>query len=130
MHKDAVYTDKVFPPTGPYSQAVRMSEAKTLIYTSSVVALDTEWNVIGVGDVEAQTRKTLENLVAILAEAGATLDNVIKMTVYLTDITLMPQVAKVRSEFFKAPFPASTTVPINALALPELLLEIDVVAAS
>lgn len=126
--KEIIYTAKSFPPRGPYAQAIKVSEARTTIYTGTITALDVDWNVVGVGDIREQTRVTIENLKHILEAAGATLADVVKTNWYLVNIAHMPIVAEVRNEMFQGAVPASGTIPINHLYYPELLLEMDAIA--
>lgn len=126
--KEVIFHPEVFPPRGPYAQAIKVSEASKTIYTGTITALDVDWNVVGVGDIREQTRVTIKNLELILEAAGATLADVVKTTWYLVDITHMPIVAEIRNEMFKGAVPASGTVPINNLYYPELLLEMEAVA--
>ncbi|MFD2611172.1 RidA family protein [Paenibacillus gansuensis] len=126
--KEIVFTPEVLPPRGPYAQAIKVSNVTSTIYTGTITALDVDWNVVGAGDIRAQTRKTIENLELILAAAGATLADVVKTTWYLTDITHMPIVAEIRNEMFKGAVPASGTIPITGLYYPELLLEMEAIA--
>ena len=83
---------------------------------------------MGVGDIEAQTKQALENIQAVLATEGSGLNKVIKMTTYITDMANAQKYSAVKSSFFNAPFPAETLVQVVALALPDLLVEIDVIA--
>ncbi|MFC4779090.1 RidA family protein [Paenibacillus sp. GCM10023252] len=126
--KEIVFNAKVLPPKGPYAQAIKVSEATSTIYTGTITSLDVDWNVVGAGDIRAQTRKTIENLELILEAAGATLADVVKTTWYLVDINHMPIVAEIRNEMFGGAVPASGTIPINKLFYPELLLEMEAIA--
>jgi enamine deaminase RidA (YjgF/YER057c/UK114 family) len=91
-------------------------------------ALDAEGNVVGKGDMKAQTRQALENVKTVLEASGASMEDVVKVTVYVTDISLLAETHDVRSQFFPDPPPASTGVEISALAFPDLLVEIEAVA--
>ncbi len=128
LKKEVVLNPAVTPPRGPYAQAVKVSGRHTTIYTGTITALDQDWNVVGAGDIEAQTRKTIENLEGILQAAGATLADIVSTTWYLTRIEDMTVVAKIRNEMFKGAVPASGTIPINALFYPDLLLEMTAIA--
>lgn len=117
------------PPTASYySWGVKVKDA-TLLFISGVVALGPDGKILGEGDIEAQTRKTMENLEVILKEGGATLKDIIKVTVYLTSIDYVEAQKKVRSEYFKENQPASTLVVVKSLLKPEILIEIEAVAA-
>ncbi len=98
------------------------------IYMSGQVALNFEGEIVGVGDIAAQTKQALENIKAVLETVGSGMNKVVKMTTYLTDMANAQQCSEVKSSFFGAPPPAETLVQISALALPDLLVEIDVIA--
>jgi enamine deaminase RidA (YjgF/YER057c/UK114 family) len=116
----------VAPGTG-YTQVI--SGSGRLVAVSGQVALDEHGEVVGKGDPEAQARQVFENLRRCLAAAGATFDDVIKLTYYVTDVASMPAIRAVRAEFAGADhLPASTAVQVVALVRPELLLEIEAFA--
>src|SRR5262249_61956620 len=125
MGREAVTVQGVHKTTG-YSHAAK---AGGLIFLAGQVAQDVEGNVVGRGDIEAQAVQIFENLKAVLASAGATLDDVVKMTTYTTNVAYRPKIAEVRSRYFKAYFPPNTFVVVASLATPEYLLEIEAVAA-
>jgi 2-iminobutanoate/2-iminopropanoate deaminase len=115
----------------PTSVAHGVSTPAThLLFCSGQVALDEEGNVVGVGSVEIQTRKIMDNIAALLAEAGCTFANVAKVTMYLTDIDDLPTVIKVRNEYLQDTFVAATAVEVKGLAHPDLKVEIEVIASS
>jgi reactive intermediate/imine deaminase len=91
------------------------------------VALDKEGNLVGQGDVGAQTRQVLENVKAVLEEGGATLNDVMKATVFLADIKDFAAMNEVYADFFGDAKPARSTVQA-ALAKPEFLVEIEAIA--
>ncbi|WP_297005268.1 RidA family protein [uncultured Corynebacterium sp.] len=89
--------------------------------------LDTRENV-GVGDVEAQAEKAMANIAMLMDEAGGTLEDVVKVTVYLTDIRFREPVYRVMGRWLRGVHPVSTGIVISALARPEWLVEIDATA--
>lgn len=99
-----------------------------LVYTSGQAALNLEGNLVGIGDFDAQAEQTFANLQAVLLAAGSDLDKVIKVTIYLTDMTHFPKIVALRERFFSPPYPADTIVEVKALALPELMVEIEAIA--
>jgi reactive intermediate/imine deaminase len=102
-----------------------------LVYTSGQVAVtDTGDGVVGVGDFDAQLAQVFEHLDTILRAGGSGLDRVIKVTIYLTDMKYLPNVVAARSRYFSEPYPASTMIEVSALALPDLLVEIEAVAVA
>src|SRR6266568_4830945 len=102
-----------------------------LIAISGQVALDESGRLVGPGDPEAQARQVFENLRRCLAAADATFADVVKLTIYVTDLATMAAVRAVRDEYVDtARPPASSAVQVAGLVLPELLLEIDALAVS
>ena len=103
--------------------------AGNTIYLRGQVAqdLDTRENV-GVGDAAAQTEKVMQNIDLLLRECGSQLDHIVKATVYLTDIRYREAVYRVAGRWLKGVFPAFTGVVVTALARPEWVVEIDVIA--
>ena len=112
-------------PISHYSNGVRVGDT---VYVSGQVALDGEGRLVGPGDVVAQTRQVLENIRRVLAAGGATLDDVVKVTVFLANVDDRPRVNEVRQAYFGANRPASTLVEVSRLAFPGLLVEIEAVA--
>ena len=100
-----------------------------LIYIAGQVPLDPSGNLAGT-DMESQARQVFENLKAALESCGANFGNVVKFTIFTTDITLLPAVRKVRDEYVNiAQPPASTAVEVSKLFRSDILLEIEAVAA-
>jgi reactive intermediate/imine deaminase len=112
-------------PISHYTDAVRAGE---LLFVSGCVPVDGEGRLVGGDDVVAQARQVLANVEAVLAAAGATFADVVKVTVYLTDIADRARINPVRQEVFGATRPASTLVEVSALAIPGAKLELDAVA--
>jgi 2-iminobutanoate/2-iminopropanoate deaminase len=112
-------------PISHYSNGVKAGDT---IYVAGQVALDGEGRLVGPGDVVAQTRQVLENIRRVLHAGGATLDDVVKVTVYLANVDDRPRINEVRQAYFGANRPASTLVEVSRLAFPGLLVEIEAVA--
>jgi reactive intermediate/imine deaminase len=110
-----------------FSQAWRVDGADTVLFVSGQAAITPEGEVLD-GDFEAQARLTFENLGTVLEQAGASFDSIVKITVYLTDISLLRAFAAVKSEFISGPQPASTAVEVAALALPGMAIEVEAIA--
>jgi reactive intermediate/imine deaminase len=126
MQRHIVHPDGLAAPNG-FSQVVEFSGK--LVVVSGQVAFDAEGRVVGPGDAEAQTRQVFANLRTALAAAGAGLENIVKLTVYLTDIGDLAAVRRVRNEVFDpAAPPASTLVAVAALVDPALRVEIEALA--
>ena len=113
------------PPLSHYTDVVK---AGNFVFVSGCAALDEHGDVVGTGDVKSQARKTHENLKACLEAAGATFEDVCKVTVYLVDVNDRAAVNESRKEFFGKAKPASTLIGVKALAKPEMLVEIEAVA--
>jgi reactive intermediate/imine deaminase len=113
-------------PISHYAHAVRAEGP--LLFVSGVVPVDSEGNLIGGDDVVAQTRAVFANLAQILAAADADLGDVVKVTVFLTDIADRPRINPVRQEVFGMVRPASTLVGVSELAIPGARIEVEAVA--
>jgi 2-iminobutanoate/2-iminopropanoate deaminase len=121
--------DTVAAPIGSYSQSVRVETADaTWIYVSGQIAIDVGGNLVGPGDVRAQTRQVFENLKAILEANGATFADVVKIGTYLTTLGDLAGMREVRGEYLTSEPPASTAVQVVGLVVPEAVIEVDVVA--
>jgi 2-iminobutanoate/2-iminopropanoate deaminase len=123
---EAINTDRAPAPVGPYNQAVK---AAGLLFCSGQIALDPASGVlVGGGDVEAETRQVLANLVAVLAQAGATPQQVVRTTVFLADLGDFARVNALYAETFGAGV-APARACVQAAALPKgALVEIDCIA--
>jgi 2-iminobutanoate/2-iminopropanoate deaminase len=124
MSKSAVHTELAPAAIGPYSQAVRAGD---FIFCSGQVALSPETGAMVDGGVEAQTRQVLDNLGAVLTAAGADWDDVVKTTIYLSDLGDFQTVNTIYAERFGSVAPARATVEVSRLPK-EALVEIDAVA--
>jgi enamine deaminase RidA (YjgF/YER057c/UK114 family) len=125
---DHITPSDVAPGFG-YSHVV--AATGRLIAISGQVALDESGRLVGPGDPEAQARQVFENLRRCLAATDATFADVVKLTVYVTDLATMTAVRAVRDEYVDTTRPpASSAVQVAGLVLPELLLEIDALAVS
>lgn len=109
-----------------YSHAAK---AGNLVFVAGQVARDIAGNLVGRGDIEAQAVQVFENLKAVLESAGATLDDVVKLTTYTTSLAYREKIAEVRARYFRAYSPPNTGLVVASLATPEYLLEIEAVAA-
>lgn len=119
-----VTSDKLAPAVGPFSPGVRDGDA---LYASGQVAQDPKTGLLIKGGVEAQTRQIFDNIEALLAAAGKTLADVIKVNVYLTDMRDFQDMNGVYASRFEKPYPARTTVAVTALPL-GASVEIEVMA--
>jgi reactive intermediate/imine deaminase len=112
-------------PISHFTDAVRAGE---LLFVSGVVAVDADGALVGGDDVVAQTRQVFENMRAVLAAAGCGFEDVVKVTIFLTDIDDRPSINPVRQEVFGSTRPASTLVEVPRLAVPGAKVEIECVA--
>ena len=112
-------------PLSHYTDAVRHGD---LLFISGVAPLDAQGRLVGGDDAAAQTRQVLRNIGKILAAAGAGFEDVLKVTVYLTDVADRAKINPVRQEFFGKARPASTLIGVAALAVPGMKVEIEAVA--
>jgi enamine deaminase RidA (YjgF/YER057c/UK114 family)/quinol monooxygenase YgiN len=113
-------------PTG-YSHVVTARGGRT-IYIAGQVALDAKGQVVGKGDLAAQTRQVFENLGTALNAAGATFANVVKANTYMRDASQVAVLREIRSKYFTRDLPASTLIEVPRLANPDFLIEIEVIA--
>lgn len=105
-------------------------KAGNTVYTAGQVALDKDGNLVGKGDITAQADQVFSNLQAVLMAAGASMDDVVKLNIYLTGEAELAKVREVRQRYFTGEFPAATGVFVAALADPEFLIEIDAIAVT
>ncbi len=126
MKKKIIATPKAPAAIGPYSQAIRIGD---FLYTSGQISLDPETMEMITGDIEVETEKVLKNIEAILKEDGLNLNNIIKTTVYLTDLSEFARMNQVYENFFTDTKPARACVQVAALPK-GAKVEIDVVAHS
>ncbi|HVH67190.1 MAG TPA: Rid family detoxifying hydrolase [Gemmatimonadales bacterium] len=110
--RNAIVTDKAPRPRGPYSQAIVEGD---FIFVAGQGPVDPRTGTLELGDVRSETKRTFENLRAILQAAGSSLDHVVKCNVYLRDIHDFAAMNEVYETFFTAPFPARTTIQAGAL---------------
>jgi reactive intermediate/imine deaminase len=125
MQRQEILLPELGEPLSHYAHAVRFGD---LLFVSGCAPTDASGQLVGGDDVLAQTRQVLANLGATLAAAGLEPADVLKVTVYLTDIDDRPRINPLRQAFFGHHRPASTLVEIGALVHPDLLVEIDAVA--
>ena len=112
-------------PAGPYSQAIKVGN---LVYTSGQIPIDPATGNFVEGGIKEQTRQSLSNVKAILEEAGLTMANVVKTTVFMADMNDFADMNAVYAEFFAEPYPARSAVAVKTLPK-GALVEIEVVAA-
>jgi 2-iminobutanoate/2-iminopropanoate deaminase len=112
MSKQIIQTSKVPTPIGPYSQAVI---ANGFLFASGQVAFNPATGELVLTDIQAETRQVMENIKAILEEAKLSFANVVKTSIFLSDMQLFAQVNEVYGSYFTADFPARETVAVKTL---------------
>ena len=99
-----------------------------MLYLSGHAAISESGELVGVGDFDAQAQATFESLQRTLQAGNSDLSKVIKVTIYLTDMTHFEKIVALREQWFTSPYPADTIVEVSSLALPELMIEIEAIA--
>lgn len=117
-------------PVGNYAQVVRVETGDTAwLYIAGQVSVDAQGQIVGVGDVAAQTAQIFENLRVLLAANGATFADLVKTNTYILDMAHRGTIAEVRNRYLTTEPPTSTLVAVSQLAQPEWLIEVEAVAA-
>ena len=114
-------------PRPRYSQGL-LAEGGRLLFIAGQTASDKDGNVVGKGDIEAQTHQVYKNIIAVLEEAGGSFDNLAMTTTYIVDRKYREGYNKVRMQYYKKNSPTSTLVIITGLAHPDYLIEINAIA--
>lgn len=114
-------------PLGAYAIAPGW-QVGNLLFLSGQAAISEAGDLVGVGDFDAQLVQTMANIDRVLAAGGSDRSRIVKVTIYLTDMANFPAIVEARRAYFTPPWPADTIVEVKSLALPELMLEIDVIA--
>ncbi len=126
MPREVIQPEGMWDPRPRFAHVAKHGKH---VYVAGQTSGDANGNLVGKGDIEAQTRQVFENIKKCLAAAGASFDNVVKINVYLTDIgQQLGAVAKVRQGYFTTETVPSTTVEIPRLASPDYLVEIEAIA--
>ncbi|HEX9662644.1 MAG TPA: RidA family protein [Candidatus Binatia bacterium] len=127
MAKTTLNPDGLPVPRGSYS-LVNIAQPGRMVFIAGQTASDTAGNVVGVGDARAQTRFVLGKIQRAVEAAGGTMNDVVAMSVFTTDVRYHRDINETRREVLVENFPTSTMVQVVALARPELLLEINAIA--
>ena len=112
MSRHPISTDQAPAAIGPYSQAVRSG---SLLFLSGQIPLDPATGQLVEGDIVAQSRRVFDNLQAVCTAAGAGLDNIVRVGIYLVDLGDFAAVNAVMAEYFQAPYPARSTIEVSGL---------------
>lgn len=127
MTRRHIQPDSVPRPVAEYAQGVEVCGGR-LLFVAGQVPLDAAGELVGAGDIRAQTRQVFRNIQAIVEAAGGSMTDIVKLTVFLTDMNDYQAFKEVRREFLKPPFPAATLVQVASLVRPEWLVEVEAIA--
>lgn len=117
----------VWRPFGAFSMGVIQGPGQ-VVHLKGQVGLDRHGEIVGTGDMRAQTRQALENIEAVLASVGGRMEDIVALTHHVTDIEAFMGTGDVRRHFFREPYPVTTTVQVVRLYHPDLLVEITAIA--
>ena len=123
MHRENFSTNTKWEPIVGYSRAVKVGN---MIFVTGTTATDASGAVVGLGDAYAQAKQALGNIERVLQRAGATMKDVVRTRIFVTDISRWEQIGKAHAEYFRDIRPATTMVEISKLIDPEMLVEIEV----
>lgn len=126
--KTAITSSATPEPLGAFSWAIKVDGPTQLLFVSGLTSRSPDGSVVGEGDITLQTETVLRSLRAIVESAGGKLADIVKVTVFIRDMTHFRQIHDVRRRFFSPPYPASTMVEVNRLVDPRSLIEIDAIA--
>lgn len=128
MSVSYVNPESVHQPTG-YTHVVSVEGSRKTLYIAGQVAIDSKGKMVGVGDLEAQTRQVYENLALVLKKMGASFSDVVKQNIYTTRMDQLDVIRKIRSQYLpQNRLPASTVIGVTSLARKEFLIEIEMIA--
>jgi 2-iminobutanoate/2-iminopropanoate deaminase len=125
MSREEIRVEGLVEPMSHFTDAVR---AGGFLYVSGIIGVDAEGRLVGGDDVVAQTRQVFENMRAVLSAAGCAFEDVVKVTIFLTDVDDRPLINPLRQEVFGGARPASTLVEVPRLAVDGAKVEIECVA--
>ena len=125
MPREPVATGRAPAAIGPYSQAVRAGGS---VYLSGQIPLDPATGELVAGDIAAQARRVFDNLRAVCEAAGASLDDVVRVGIYLMDLADFAAVNAVMADYFQAPYPARSTIQVSGLPR-GARIEVDAIVA-
>jgi 2-iminobutanoate/2-iminopropanoate deaminase len=113
-----------------FSQAWLVNDARSILFVSGQAPASPEGQIVGIDDFETQVRQVFENLQTVLAEAGMGLEAIVKLTVFLTEMSRLRDYTRIKADFFGGEQPASTAVGVTALARPGMMVEVEAFAVA
>jgi 2-iminobutanoate/2-iminopropanoate deaminase len=125
----AVIAPDLQRPVGFFSHAISLERAGRLLFISGLTSRGPDAAIVGAGDIRLQTQTVLENMRSVLAAAGGTLEDVVKITIFVRDMGDAEKILEVEQRFFPGPPPASTMVEISRLFDRDHMIEIEAIAA-
>jgi len=128
MPRRQISTDRIGHPSGHFSQAIAVDARGQLLFISGMTSKRADGSIAGVGDIEAQTRQTCENVKAAVEAAGGSMADICRVDVYVKSMADFDVIHRVRRQYFPDPPPASTMVQITGFTHPDYLIEINAVA--
>jgi len=111
-----------------YHHYIRVDDPKSIIFLSGQLSRDADGKLVGPGDMAEQTRQAIRNMRTVMEAAGGTLEDIVSIVVYTTDMRQFKEIVAARMEFFTSKLPTSTIVEVNHLADPGLLIEFQATA--
>ena len=130
MPKQQIRTARVAAPSAHFSQAIAIEAKGKLVFVSGMTARRPDGTIAGIGDIEEQTRQVCENIKHALEAAGASMDDVCRIDVFLRNIGDRERFNKVRQQYWPANPPASTLVEVSKFVSPEYLVEVTAIAVA
>jgi len=128
MPRRQISTDRIGHPSGHFSQAIAADARGRLLFISGMTSKRADGSIAGVGDIEAQTRQTCENVKAAVEAAGGSMADICRVDVYVKSMADFDVIHRVRRQYFPDPPPASTMVQITGFTHPDYLIEINAIA--
>lgn len=126
--KEKIYCSEAPDPVGPYSQAMKVSDFDDLIFISGQLPIEPETGELIEEDIKKATRQTLENIKSIVEESGASIEDVVKVHIYLQDLDDFEEMNEVYEEYFHKSKPARSAVEVSDIGL-DAMIEIDAIVA-
>ena len=111
-----------------FSQAWRVEGAEAVVFVAGQGPISAAGEIVGDGDFETQVRQTFANMATVLEQAGGSLESIVKLTVYLTDMATLRDYGRLKAELMPGSPPASTAIQVGALALPGMMIEVEAIA--